>query len=148
MSGPDCFPWTQAQGIANGMVCVPHTSKLPPEAVIDRENCLKYSIKATIGFPLLVGGGPVFGAIGFEAIHAPRDWPEPLQQRLRLIAQVFANALERKNAEQQLRASEARLSLAAASANAWILDPGSRQWSDLGDGQNLRTARPASSRGI
>ena len=129
MFGPDCFPWTQAQGMANGIVCVPDTSKLPPEAAIDRENCLKYSIKATIGFPLVVGGGPVFGAIGFEAIRAPRDWPEPLQKRLRLIAQVFANALERKNAEQKLRASEARLSLAAASANAglWTLDPDTGQ---------------------
>ena len=125
MFGPDCFPWTQAQGMANGMVCVPDTSKLPPEAAIDRKNCLKYSIKATIGFPLLVGGGPIFGAIGFEAIREPRDWPDALQNRLRLIAQVFANALERKNAEQKLRASEARLSLAAASADAglWTLDP-------------------------
>ena len=124
MFGPDSFPWTQAQGIANGMICVPDTSKLPPEAAIDRENCRKYSIKATIGFPLVVGGGQAFGGIGFEAIRAPRDWPEPLQKRLRLIAQVFANALERKNAEQKLRASEARLSLAAASANAglWTLD--------------------------
>ena len=129
MFGPNSFPWTQAQGIANGMICVPDTSKLPPEAAIDRENCLKYSIKATIGFPLVVGGGPAFGGIGFEAIRAPRDWPEPLQKRLRLIAQVFANALERKNAEQKLRASEARLSLAAASANAglWTLDPDTGQ---------------------
>lgn len=129
MFGPDCFPWTQAQGMANGMVCVPDTSKLPPEAAIDRENCLKYSIKATIGFPLVVGGGPIFGAIGFEAIHEPRDWPEALQNRLRLIAQVFANALERKNAEKKLRESEARLSLAAASADAglWTLDPDTSQ---------------------
>jgi hypothetical protein len=127
--GPDCFPWTQAQGMANGIVCVPDTSKLPPEAAIDRENCLKYSIKATIGFPLVVGGGPIFGAIGFEAIHEPRDWPEALQNRLRLIAQVFANALERKNAEKKLRESEARLSLAAASADAglWTLDPDTSQ---------------------
>ena len=129
MFGPDCFPWMQTQGMANGIVCIPDTSKLPPEAAIDRENCRKYSIKATIGFPLVVGGGPVFGGIGFEATREPRDWPEPLQKRLRLIAQVFANALERKNAEQKLRASEARLSLAAASANAglWTLDPATGQ---------------------
>ena len=115
--------------MANGMICVPDTSKLPPEAAIDRENCLKYSIKATIGFPLLVGGGPIFGAVGFEAIREPRDWPDALQNRLRLIAQVFANALERKNAEKKLRESEARLSLAAASADAglWTLDPDTSQ---------------------
>ena len=32
MFGPDSFPWTQAQGMANGMICIPDTSKLPPEA--------------------------------------------------------------------------------------------------------------------
>ena len=129
MFGPDSFPWIQAQGMTNGMICIADTSKLPPEAAIDRENCRKYSIKATIGFPLVVGRGPVFGAIGFEAIHEPRDWPEPLQKRLLLIAQIFANALDRKRSEQKLRESEARLSLAAASANAglWTLDPDTGQ---------------------
>ena len=38
MFGPDHFPWMQAQGMANGMICIPDTSKLPPEAAIDREN--------------------------------------------------------------------------------------------------------------
>jgi formate hydrogenlyase transcriptional activator len=125
MFGPHHFPWMQAQGMANGMICIPDTSKLPPEATIDRENCQKYSIKATVGFPLAAGGGPVFGGIGFEATREPRDWPEPLQNRLRLVAQIFANALDRKRSEQKLRESEARLGLAAASADAglWTLDP-------------------------
>lgn len=129
MFGPASFPWIQAQGIANGMICIPDTSKLPPEAAIDRENCRRYSIKATIGFPLAVGGGPVFGGIGFEATREPRDWPEPLQKRLLLIAQIFANVIDRKRSEQRLRESEARLSLAAASANAglWTLDPDTGQ---------------------
>jgi len=71
----------------------------------------------------------VFGVLSFDATKEERDWPEPLQERLQLIAQVFANALERKNAEKKLRESEARLSLAAASADAglWTLDPDTGQ---------------------
>ena len=48
-----------------------------------------------------------------------------------MIAQIFANAIARKRADQALRESEARLSLAAASAGAglWILDVSSdRFW--------------------
>jgi PAS domain-containing protein len=52
-----------------------------------------------------------------------RDWPEGLVQRLQLAAQIFANALARKRADQALRESEERLSLAAESAEAgrWVL---------------------------
>jgi len=39
-----------------------------------------------------------------------RDWPETVVKGLKLIAQVFANALARKQADQALRESEARLS--------------------------------------
>ena len=43
---------------------------------------------------------------------------------LELVAQIFANALARKRADQELRESEARLSLAADAAGAglWSLD--------------------------
>ena len=66
----------------------------------------------------------MFGVVSFDAAREVRACPEPLLKRLQLIAQVFANALERKRAEQKLRDSEARLSLAAASANAglWTLE--------------------------
>ena len=45
-------------------------------------------------------------------------------KRLQLVAQVFANALARKRADEALRESEERLALAADSAEAglWILD--------------------------
>ena len=47
-------------------------------------------------------------------------------KRLQLVAQVFANALARKRADEALRESEERLALAADSAEAglWILDYG------------------------
>ena len=45
-------------------------------------------------------------------------------KRLQLVAQVFANALARKRADEALQESEARLALAADSAEAglWVLD--------------------------
>ncbi len=46
--------------------------------------------------------------------------------RLRLVAQIFANALARRRADMALRESEERLALAADSAEAglWALDCG------------------------
>ena len=124
MSAQKFFPWTQAKLMARETISVPNTAEGPPEASIDRETWRHFGVKSTLGFPLSVGGGSVFGVVSFDATRQVRACPEPLLKRLRLIAQVFANALERKRADQKLRESEARLSLAAESANAglWTLE--------------------------
>jgi PAS domain S-box-containing protein len=57
-------------------------------------------------------------------------WPDVLVQRLKLVAQIFANALARKDTDQALLESEARLSLAASAASIglWSLDLASNQF--------------------
>ena len=64
------------------------------------------------------------GHIAFATMRQEQIWTEMLVKRLQVVANVFANAISRKRADQALRESEARLSLAAASAGAglWILD--------------------------
>ena len=124
MSAKEFFPWMQAKLMAGEIVSVPNTAEAPPEADRDKESWQHFGMKSTLSFPLSVGGGAVFGVVSFDAAREVRACPEPLLKRLQLLAQVFANALERKRAEKMLRDSEARLSLAAASANAglWTLE--------------------------
>lgn len=124
MSAKEFFPWMQAKLMAGEIVSVPNTAEAPPEAARDKESWQHFGMKSTLSFPLSVGGGTVFGVVSFDAAREVRACPEPLLKRLQLLAQVFANALERKRAEKMLRDSEARLSLAAASANAglWTLN--------------------------
>ena len=125
MTSAEFFPWARTKLMAREIVCVPRTSEAPPDATRDMETWRRFGIKSTLGIPLSAGGGAVFGVLSFDATRQELAWPEPLQKRLQLIAQVFANALDRKHAEQKLRDSEARLSLAADSANAglWTLEP-------------------------
>ena len=125
MSGSEFFPWAQRKLQAKEIVDVPNTAEAPPEAARDMETWRQFGIKSALDIPLSVGGGPTIGVLSFDATKQERDLPEPLKKRLQLIAQVFAHALDRKNAEQKLRESEARLSLAAASAGAglWTLEP-------------------------
>lgn len=125
MQASEFFPWALSKISQNEIIALPDTAKAPPEAARDIESWKHFQIKSTLGIPLIVGGGPLIGALSFEATRASRDWPPLLVSRLQLVAQVFANALDRKRAEEKLRESEARLSLAARSANAglWSLDP-------------------------
>jgi len=125
MTTTEFFPWAWKKLMAGEIVCVPRMADTPPESARDKETWQHFGIKSALGIPLSAGGGGVFGALSFEATSRERDWSEPLQKRLQLIAEVFANAIDRKYAEQKLRESEARLSLAAKSANAglWTLEP-------------------------
>ena len=124
MDAAEFFPWALSKLVKNEIMCVPDTSKAPPEAARDKQSWEYFGMKSTLGIPLSVGGGPVFGVLSFDSARGPREWPESIQSRLRLIAEVFANAIDRKFREQKLSESEARLSLAADSASAglWSLD--------------------------
>ena len=125
MAGDQSNPWMASEVLAGRIVAVADTTQTPPEASKDRDTWAAYGIQSALALPLAAGGGPVFGVLTFATVHKRQDWPEELKRRLQLIAEIFANALERNRYEQKLRESEARLSLAADSAGTgvWTLDP-------------------------
>jgi len=121
MEAQEHFPWCLQQ-ISAGNVIAVSTRDAPAEAARDQEAWRHYGIKSSLVFPLSVAGG-LIGALSFNTVREERTWPELFVRQLRLLAQVFANALDRKRAELELRESEARLSLATNTAGAglWIM---------------------------
>jgi signal transduction histidine kinase len=81
---------------------------LPPEAVQEREYCLRVGLKSHVMIPLKVRDAYV-GAIGFGSFRRNRDWSDDLIQRLRLVGEILTNALARKRADEALRTSEQSL---------------------------------------
>ena len=124
MNSQEAFPWVQQQMLAGRIVALASLDDLPAEAARDRQVAREMGVRSNLTIPLSVGGQPAVGALGFNTLRAHRDWPDPLVKRLQLVAQIFANALARKRADQALRESEMRLSLATDSAGAglWVLD--------------------------
>jgi transcriptional regulator with GAF, ATPase, and Fis domain len=96
------FPWKLEQ-LMQGRLIACTTSDLPPEAERDIESYRTYGIKSSVVVPLTTGGGPVIGVLSFEDLKVERSWPEPILNRLRTVAQIFANALARKRWELKLR---------------------------------------------
>jgi len=121
----ELFPWTRQKVLAGETVIFTKMSDLPPEAGRDRESYGLIGTKSDVLVPLSVGGGPPFGLLTFPVMREERYWPETVVKGFQLVAQVFANALARKRADETLRESEARLSLAtnAAGAGLWIMEP-------------------------
>lgn len=99
---PLVLPWWRGELEAGRIVaCENLPFDLPPEAVAESEFVTAVGMKAHLGLPLVVGGRTVAMA-GFDAYHSPRPWPHDLIVRLKLVGEVFAQALARSRAEQKL----------------------------------------------
>jgi PAS domain S-box-containing protein len=102
------FPWTMAHVFKGETLICSRQTDLPPAAVIDLESSRRLGIKSGARFPMSAGGRPVFGAVGFGMFRRERIWSPEIIEKLRIVAQIFANALYRKQIDQALRESEAR----------------------------------------
>ena len=122
------FPWVRHQVAQGRSVVCASLAELPSEAAHDRESARRFGIKSNLTLPLSVGGAPPVGALGFNTMRATRNWPASLVNRLRLVTQVFANALARRQLELALHQREELINLAADSAEAglWVLNFGTR----------------------
>jgi formate hydrogenlyase transcriptional activator len=100
---------------------MPRLADLPAEAAKERKLFAGRQILSGVVVPLMIGGR-VIGGVGCSLAHGEREWPEPVVRGLRLIADVFANALARQDADRALRDSEERMRLAAAAANIGLWD--------------------------
>ncbi len=100
------FP-TYARMVRQGMV-IRLPEDLPPEAVREREYCLRVGLKSNLTIPLTVKDS-VVGGIGFSTFRSHRVWPEALIGRLRLVGDIFTNALARKRADEAIHAKELSL---------------------------------------
>jgi signal transduction histidine kinase len=85
---------------------------LPPDAVQEREYCAQVGLKSNVTIPLKVAG-TVVGGIGFASYRAHCHWPDALIRRLRLVGEIFANAMARKRAEEHMQRLRDQLARAA-----------------------------------
>jgi C4-dicarboxylate-specific signal transduction histidine kinase len=117
------FPWAMRRLLGEQNVVFRRLDELPAEAAYDRDSFQRLGARSNLVIPL-VAGGRVLGALAFVTVTAERTWPDELVHRLRLIAEVFANALARKEAEDALRASEVMKSaiLASLTSSVTVLD--------------------------
>lgn len=107
---------------------------LPPEARVEREFLLERGVVSVASVPLRLGG-EINGAISFVTVRRQVSWTDDLVKQLRVIGDIFCNALKRKRAHEALRAanavlreSENRFRLVANSAPVmiWMSDPDRR----------------------
>ena len=96
------YPWYAGRIRAGQAIVLP---RLPDDLPLDsheaRQTFVELNIKTSVTVPVKIGG-VVLGAICFCSHRASRDWPDELVQRLVVVGEIFASALERKRLDEQL----------------------------------------------
>lgn len=105
IDGAEAFPWAYEK-LLNGETLTIATEQLPAEASRDRDSRRHFGIKSSVIVPLKTGGKPIIGALSFDTLRAEHTWSTESVKRLELVAQVFCNALARKQDDARLRESE------------------------------------------
>jgi transcriptional regulator with GAF, ATPase, and Fis domain len=99
------FPHLVALTRAGKPAILERISDLTGEGAVDLASLRRLGLKSMATFPLIVEGR-VIGWLSFGALRAERAeraWPDSLVRRLRLIADIFANALSHRRKEEDLR---------------------------------------------
>ena len=125
------FPWSRHLLLDQGLpVRLSSIDDLPPEAADEKAMWATLPIRAALTLPIHTGGG-IRHLILLNTVEHDHEWPDVFVTRLRVLGEMFAGALDRRDTIVGLREAEERVSLAADSAEAglWTLDyPSGALW--------------------
>ncbi len=124
--------WTEPH-LRGEAVHIPLVADLPPDSRV-RATLEPQGIHSLLALPLLLDGG-CLGFVGLDAVRAPKVWTSDERALLQVLAELFTNALDRRDREAALIAAklaaeqaEERLSLALSTTGEavwdWDLDTG------------------------
>ncbi|MBE0617298.1 MAG: PAS domain-containing protein, partial [Proteobacteria bacterium] len=117
------FPWHYEQVVNRGKnASFQRLSELPSEGEIDRQTFSSMGVCSALHIPLEIAGATRH-VLALNRMRGEIAWPEEYVPRLRLLGEIFVNALERRRTDLLLAESEARVRLAVASAGMglWVL---------------------------
>ena len=99
------YPWGFKQILQGKLLYIPSLDSLPPEAAIDHSNWQEAQVKSLLAIPLNFQE-QVFGWIGFASYIKEKNWSQDWISLLKIVGEIFANTLQRKQSEQALKLSE------------------------------------------
>jgi PAS domain S-box-containing protein len=99
------FPWYMGKLRQAENIHISRVQDLPPEARAERELLQNLRIKSLVAVPMLLHNS-LIGFLGFDSMRREKTWSERTLTLLKIVGEIFVNALERKRSEQGLQESE------------------------------------------
>jgi len=95
------FPWTADTLRRGGVVRFCRSTELPEQASTDRASYDRLGTRSHLSIALRAGG-PMLGVLSLDSVRGEHAWSDDLVDRLHLLSEAFASALERKRMELSL----------------------------------------------
>ncbi len=95
------MPWLMSKLKQGETLPIAKLDDLPDEAALDRKNMKRIHIKSTLCIPITVEESFAY-ALTLGSLKKERSWDADLIPRLKLIGEVFANAVSRKHAQERI----------------------------------------------
>ena len=95
------FKWSMEILKSFNHIHISSIDELPPEAEKERREWAKRGIHAVLAFPMILGK-KLIGYVGFTSEKKERVWKEEDIRLLKMVVEIFMNALERKRADKEL----------------------------------------------
>ncbi len=104
------YSWLMDQ-LRSGNIChVCRVADLPPQAKVEKAEFEREQIRSLICVPMMLRGELV-GFVGLDSVRQEKMWNEYDIAPMRVLGEIFANAMDRKRTEEALRESETRYRL-------------------------------------
>jgi PAS domain S-box-containing protein len=87
--------WSNASILKNRVLHVPRVADLPAEAATEQREFERHGIQSLIAVPMAYQGD-VLGFLGFDAVRAEKTWVEQDIALLKIVGEIFINALAHK----------------------------------------------------
>jgi predicted ATPase/signal transduction histidine kinase len=107
------MPWFARRIAAGSTVIFRNIDELPAKAAEERRYFREQGIRSYIAVPMSVGG-KMLGVLEFASFRRENSWDDQVTDRLRLIEEIFAQALKRRISEKTLQRRTAELKKNAA----------------------------------
>jgi PAS domain S-box-containing protein len=99
------LPWFTAKIKHLHVVHAPKLIELPAGADLDVRECRTQSIQSLLLVPMIFRGQAI-GFLGFNSVRTEKRWSEDYISLLRIVGEIFVNALERKRTQEALQESQ------------------------------------------
>src|SRR3990170_4638079 len=101
------FLWLMVKLNRFETIHISSVADLLPEGSVEKDILQSQQIQSLFVVPM-VSGNSLIGFLGLDAVKMEKIWPADIITLLRIVGEIFTNALNRKRAEEALRESEER----------------------------------------
>ena len=118
------FPWLTSRLLRGEVLFIPDSGSLPEEASAEKGRLVDAGLMLAAALPL-AAGGEIIGFMSFATVRRRVPWITNQAEELRVLAEIFSNALRRIRMQTALQESERRFRLMANTAPVliWMSGP-------------------------